>query len=351
VRSTLALLVAGALCVASSSATQAQRTGFFPNVSLQLQPSDGSAGFVVSATSYKAPFTVDFSKLSFFVRPNGSPQSAGRPLKARIGSAAVVSTNLAHAPVDPVITGFRAPVAFPDPPDDGATYDISATARTGFAQTPTGELPLGNVGIGGLNATPIWWASKTLGAASLRRLRHTYEGRTVYGYGGIAVSCAPDWTRFYPATTPIRVRSIRREHTVTWLGTGHASYPYVGGLGFIAWNPVRVVFSPTDATPSGTNYRVGGAAGDCPALLLADWQAESVLSTSPPPSSIPTVASPEVKVGMSRDQVAWIRGYPNEMGDRATLRKEVAWRYGTMPMNSSTITFNGDRVASVVSAR
>jgi hypothetical protein len=138
---------------------------------------------------------------------------------------------------------------------------------------------------------------------------------------------------------------------VTWLGTGHASYPYVGGLGFIAWNPVRVVFAPTDAVPSGTNYRVGGIAGDCPAMLVADWQADVVMSTAPPPASIPTGASPELKVGMSRDEVVWIRGYPNEMGDRATLRKEAAWTYGTMPMNSSTITFNGDRVASVVSAR
>jgi hypothetical protein len=118
------------------------------------------------------------------------------------------------------------------------------------------------------------------------------------------------------------------------------------GPGFIAWNPVRVVFAPTDATPSGSNYHVGGTSGDCPAMLLADWQADIVLSTSPPPS-IPTGASPEVKVGTSRDQVAWIRGYPNEVGDRATLRKQAAWRYGTMPMNSSTITFDDDRVASV----
>jgi len=341
------LLVAGALSVASTSAGHAQRMGFFPNVTLQLQPNDGGAGFVVSATSYKAPFTVDFSKLSFFVRPNGNPESTKRPLKAHVGSTTLTSHSLAHAPEDPVITGFRAPVSFPDPPDDGALYNIGATAQAGFARIPDGELPLGNEAIGGPDGSAIWWASKTHGDASLLRLRHTYEGHKVYGYGGIAVSCAPDWTRFYPTTTPLRIRSIRREHAALWLGTGFASYPYVGGLGFIAWNPLRVVFAPTDATPSGTNYKIGGTAGACPAMLLADWQVDIVLSTSAPPSSTPTGASPEVKVGMSRDQVAWMRGYPNQLGDRAALRKASTWRFGTMPTNTTTITFHGDRVTSM----
>jgi len=181
---------------------------------------------------------------------------------------------------------------------------------------------------------------------ALASLRQRYAGKIVYGYGGTAITCSPQWTHFYSARTPLRVRSIERLRGVrTWLGTGTSSYPYGIGLGIHVDNPVRLLLQPIGhPKPSGMNFGVRGIPGPCPALVAADWQVELLLSTSPPPKSI-NVNSYAVRAGMSRDEVIWKRGYPHELGERAELRAESTWNYG-FSLDRSIVRFRHDRVVS-----
>ena len=82
----------------------------------------------------------------------------------------------------------------------------------------------------------------------------------------------------------------------------------------------------------------------CPAFELADWQIDTTLSLRPPPSGIATPQTP-LRIGMSRDDLVWARGYPNEVGTRAVLRAESIWHYGAA-MSQFTVTLVEGRIAS-----
>ena len=131
-RYTVASLAAVAALVISSSLCGAQRIGFFPHVGLQLEPNDDGTALVLTATSYRAPFTMDSSRLRFTIRKDGASGAAAQTLLAKIGPPTlVVSTGRAGKP-NPDNTGFTAPIVFPNPPDTGAPYDIRAMALSGI---------------------------------------------------------------------------------------------------------------------------------------------------------------------------------------------------------------------------
>ena len=129
----------------------------------------------------------------------------------------------------------------------------------------------------------------------IERLRHRFVGHDVYGYGGIAISCPPQWTRFYGPATPIRVSDVQREHAYTTLATGVGTRIY--GPGFDDSHAVRFVFSLPRAVSAGVNYHVPGIAGPCPALDLSEFQIPISLSIDPPPLG---ALSGGLRVGMTR---------------------------------------------------
>jgi hypothetical protein len=196
----------------------------------------------------------------------------------------------------------------------------------------------------------VWWPNLSGGDAALRRLRTRYLRKRVYGFGGIAISCPPTWSQFYPPMSGVRVRSILREYgIVEWLAGGRgAGAPYAIGLGFLGYAPLRFVVDPPSVTAGALapNYDVPGMPGPCPEFELADFQVETKLSLEPPPFPIPATLQP-IRPGMSRDALIWTRGYPEELATKAAMRRESVWRYACGMGQCTTVTFRHDRVLSV----
>ena len=128
---------------------------------------------------------------------------------------------------------------------------------------------------------------ETRGAAALARLRHTYLGHKVYAYGGPR-SLFSGLDALYPASTALRVSAIERERRSTWLGTGRYPYPYVLGLGFVAVDPVRIVFDRPNRRRLRRIMPWSASKETVPRSCLADWQVDITLSASPPPASTPS---------------------------------------------------------------
>jgi hypothetical protein len=178
----------------------------------------------------------------------------------------------------------------------------------------------------------------------IERLRHRFVGHDVYGYGGIAISCPPQWTRFYGPATPIRVSDVQREHAYTTLATGVGTRIY--GPGFDDSHAVRFVFSLPRAVSAGVNYHVPGIAGPCPALDLSEFQIPISLSIDPPPLG---ALSGGLRVGMTRADVIWQFGYPWELGDKQRLIAERVWHYG-VGLALYDVVFKADRVTAIQGA-
>jgi hypothetical protein len=235
---------------------------------------------------------------------------------------------------------------------EGSTETAWRQALGGFATLPgPPEAPIFPSGAYTSDSrVMVWWPDLSGGDAALRRLRARYVGKRVYGFGGIATSCPPTWTQFYTPMSGVRVRSIQREYgIVEWLAGGRGTgAPYVIGLGFLGYAPLRFVVDPPPATAGALapNYIVPGMPGPCPEFELADFQVETKLSLDPPPFSIPSTLQP-IRPGMSRDAVIWTRGYPEELATKAAMRRESVWRFGCAMAQCTTVTFRHDRVISV----
>lgn len=199
---------------------------------------------------------------------------------------------------------------------------------------------------GGLPPPLLWQPDESQGDVALLRIRRRLLGRRVYGFGGIAISCAPTWTRLYRASTPIEVVSVLRDlGTFALLGVGSQLGSNVYGPSFYARDPIRIVFRLPRERPAGTNYGVGGDVGPCPALVLADFQVDLALSQRPPPRGVPGPQAP-IRIGTSREALVWSRGYPWEIADRATLLAENTWYYG-VGLGGYTVRFKAHRVESL----
>jgi hypothetical protein len=137
---------------------------------------------------------------------------------------------------------------------------------------------------------------------------------------------------------------------VDWLAGGKdASAPYHMGLGFLAYAPLLFLVDPPlqSATAEGASYgNIGGMPGPCPEFKLADFQVETKLSLAPPPFPIDATQLP-IHTGMSRNDVIWTRGYPEELATKAAMLRETVWRYGGAMGQFTTVTFRRDRVVSV----
>jgi hypothetical protein len=191
-----------------------------------------------------------------------------------------------------------------------------------------------------------WRPDESRDDAALRNLRTQLLGRTVYGFGTLSISCAPQWTRVYRYDVPLRVVSVTRDKgTVSQMGTGDQIGLTMYGPTFYAADPIRIVFALPSQPPLGTNYHVPGHAGPCPALVLADFQVTSALSTKPPPRGLSCPAH-RIPLGMTRDALVWCRGYPWEIADAETLRRESTWHYGIGQGNFS-VTFSHENVIAV----
>jgi len=300
-------------------------------------------------------FTLDPSKVSFKGRPYDKPNAPAQHLDATIGSPVYVPPE--GSPLTGRLVEYAMPVTF-RPSQPPGMYHVELEAAPGFARSPEGT----DLGYGDWSRSDatlsfnLWWPPEDNGDPGVENARKKLTGRNVYGYGGIDIGC-PHWHNMHAASVTIKVSQVLREHgKVAELWTGSTiHWGNDAALHFFAIDPLRVVVE----MPSAKAIGLGGSnqpTSDvlpCPALKLADFQIDRILSVQPPPvKSGPPPKDPySLEVGMTRTDVAWLRGYPNELGDRAELDREPTWQYFDGPGDAYSVTFRNDRVISFTTPR
>lgn len=188
----------------------------------------------------------------------------------------------------------------------------------------------------------------------LTKVRDTYVGRPVWSYGGPRLTCSynPDTRISFtgPLRKPLQVRRILR---VAW-PSGLAP---AGSAGRDGYNPS----SPGDSMvstplvvqfekPTGFVFSSASGSADldailtgspdaelirrCPPvakLLIDTWQLPTVLSLNPP-LRLPRIQSVGDYLGLTRQQYAWLEGYPSAtFGTLPRLLKLKRWKYANTP--------------------
>ncbi len=242
-------------------------------------------------------------------------------------------------------------VSFHAPPGRPGFYRVALQAEPGFASTRSGSvLPYGDWSRA--DATlhfNMWWPHDTYGDSSLARMRRRWVGKNMYGFGGIALGCQPKWLNIYNAATPVRVRAVVRDRGQVeelWTGTT-VHWGNDAARRFFAMSPLRFIVERPIAKPLGFGGSTQRTSERCPAVVLADWQVSEMFSSVPPPKSISVqnIGTP-LRIGMSRADVVWLNGFPNEFGDRVALLSQRVWAYDDGPGDAYHVTFRNGRVAA-----
>lgn len=217
--------------------------------------------------------------------------------------------------------------------------------------------------------------------AHLDALRARYEGRQVWAYGGFQVRCAtgdPVVTGEFGtrASSSAVVRAIYRVHAGgIEIGAGGLRTVDTSPQAFSAFDPLVVVLTPTRAfTPASAAYGAPPGTTPPPEALVAElrrrcgtmfqmhgdaWDFERTYSLVAPETMHPNwppamrraVLEGRVTAGMTRDMVAWSRGWPMEYGTTAELRALPTWLYDAPAPHAFWVRFQGDRVVRFGSGR
>ena len=344
-----------AACAAASRGTATARgTPATPqSVALELRASDGVAS--LDAFSIGEPYTIDPRKLSFRARAYRDHGASPVPLAVTLGTPQSVPSNGVHPEAG--LRTYTMTAVFPKSPGPPGMYELEVTAAPGFAETGDGAaLPLRDWS---RPSAPwrvfMWWPNTGDGDASLQHAQKRFAGHDVFGYGGIVISC-PQWFNAYGSRTPVRVRDVVRDTgriEELWTGAtvhgGDEMAPH-----FFAVAPLRLLVAKPADQPLG----VGGSSGTssstarCPALALADWQLDATLSLEPPPP-LPKLDGdyPQLRKGMTKDEVAWRFGYPRTFDDAVAFQRADRWVYDGNPFNSFWIAFRNGRAVAFSGSR
>ncbi len=319
------------------------------SVAIDLRTQDGVATLHAFALP-GAPFTLEPSKISFKARPYDKPNAPEQHLDVTIGSPVYVPPE--GQPLTGRLVEYAMPVTF-HPSQSPGMYRVELEAAPGFARSPDGtDLEYGDWSRSDASLSfNLWWPPEDNGDPDFALVRKELTGKNVYGYGGIDIGC-PHWHNMYAAAVPIKVSQVLRERgEVAELWTGSTiHWGNDAALHFFAIDPLRVVVE----RPSAKAIALGGSNQPttdilpCPAIMLADFQVNAILSMERPPVKKAAALNDaySLKVGMTRAAVAWLRGYPNEFGDRADLDREPTWQYFDGPGDGYSVTFRDNRVVS-----
>lgn len=226
----------------------------------------GAGGLELHASSVGKNYSINPTRLSFTAFPHDKPGSRAHPLVATISTPEMVPLIGLGAPPDQRPKEFRMEVTFPRPPGPPGMYDVQLHAAKDFGRTEDGgALELGNQEV--LKTILIWWPDESNNDAAIASLRSRFVGKSVFGYGGISIECAPARFKAYYATTPVRVRAVERDRervAELWTGAtthwGNDAAPH-----FFANDPVRfIVDLPSVGAASEGGSSIEGGMRPCP---------------------------------------------------------------------------------------
>jgi hypothetical protein len=255
----------------TSPQPQRRRRGTFGSqhgATVSFGAKDGA--FVVGVGLIGRPFTVDSTKLHFTIR-RADATTPPVPFAAQVGAPVLDrSPNRPHPLPPATFTDYGLPVVFPDVPARPGMYEVGLQVDPGFTRYEDGtELPDEM----GWPDPKVYWPDEAGDDAALRTARSAIENHTVYGYGGIVLSCGGASFRTYLADVGVHVRSVeRRRGTVQRLWTGSlTSWGDDSAYSFLAVDPLAI----RAEYPSAKWSAIGGTdkpAGDapCPGFTLAD---------------------------------------------------------------------------------
>jgi hypothetical protein len=312
------------------------------SASFNLGAQDGA--FLVSVSSFGKKYTVDPNKLHFTIRSLEGRAVSRTPLHADVGEP-VLDRSFDQEQSPGTVMGYHLPIAFPRPERPGM-YEVAVVADTGFTRYDDGAV----LPVDGRPHANVYWPDDAGDDAGLRGARTTLESHTVYGYGGIQLSCGVASSKTYVANVGVAVQSVeRRRGTVQQLWTGALpSWGNDTAYSFFAVDPlaVKAAYPASASTGSGSSSAPAGDA-PCPGFFLADpWHVDITVSTAKPPPLSPGSDPYKIALGMTRADVAWRRGYPQGYFTRAAINTRAVWAYDDGPGDTYTVTFREGRVAT-----
>ncbi|HET7815084.1 MAG TPA: hypothetical protein VFL13_12005 [Candidatus Baltobacteraceae bacterium] len=190
--------------------------------------------------------------------------------------------------------------------------------------------------------------------ANVTSLNERYDGKRVWGRGGLAALCAPgaagaELSFGAPATESFIVKRVFRVYKSSYeFGIGPQVGAWSGGRqsSFVDESPVVIWldvpkntkfvssggYSPGAGTPSGSG---DGACAAYFTMFSDAWDMDRAYTFSASP-----YAQSEVAAGMTREQVARILGYPAVYGPVEKIMASKAWRYDNLPPFSYWVYFD-----------
>jgi hypothetical protein len=333
----LRTLASGAALLLVLSAPAPASARVSQDVRIEFEDQDGKPDLRVFSS---VPFAIEPRSLSFTVRPYAGlrpdPSATTQPIAVEVGPAVILPSGSAsyHA--------YTVPIAVAAPARSGM-YELSVEASNGFARDATGAaLPVTQFPLSGIGSIAAWWPDESAGDAGLRDIRARFAQRVVHGFGGIVFACL-NWGTGVGPETGVRLGAVTRE-------TGGAAVLTIGstwgsdvGFRFLAFDPLALrIADPAGALPREVKLPA------CEFVLrYADpWHVDTALTTArPPPLNRPNEFP--IRPGMSRDEVIWRMGYPNEYGTVTSFRAQDHWSYVSPTPFSWSVTFAHDRVVAV----
>jgi len=197
---------------------------------------------------------------------------------------------------------------------------------------------------------------------SLQRVRELYEGKLVWGRGGLRADCTISNNEGggieASGRLPFRIRRIVRVYGQASFNLGYdGPSNFDSDSSFVAMNPLIVLFDKpalanvrlSEQWSIGLPPKSAGLSRAAPlepkrcnrfyAIKADVWDFERTYSTIAPEVEHPdwpaniiqAIYSHDVLPGMTHDMVAWSRGYPSFWGSIGYLDRLDAWKYPSAP--------------------
>jgi hypothetical protein len=189
------------------------------------------------------------------------------------------------------------------------------------------------------------------------RIQNKWQGKTVWGYGGIGVSCASPFTYRYFGNQFFQSGKIERVDRIyletdeyVSLAGGFGELPDREGLPDVVTGDVALIirFGKIEGLEwtYGAAKTVDAAIDSKPCSTLIDvagdeWHLERLFSLYPPSRGVPRKTL-KTLVGLTKWQLAWLQGFPNAtQGTVQQLLKMDAWAWASIPFAEGVRFKNG----------